>query len=571
LLAYVSTVGGDVQHVWIEQTAGGEGIPVTRGADTDSQVDFSPDGTHIVFASMRGGGGLYIAPTLSGEPRLLVSNPEASSPRFSPSGREILYFQDHKVFTVSVGGGQPVALALNQGFLVDYPPPLWAPSGNEIIFYGVSRREPDKPNSWRIVPLTGSEPRLVRLPGVERENQASPWVRAWSRTKDGREWIVYSVSTGDTWKLLRIETSKLGDANAEPEQLTSGTGALGFGGSLSEDGKLAYTTVTSSWSIFEIPTNDRGQKLGPTLQLPLFEERDDRYPSVSRDGRWMVYNTSTPAKPNIVLLRELGSNIDRVLDDRGNRRLHGGNTSISPDGSRIIFERECKGGRWQPEGIDICGFMVSAAGGEPEQVCSACTARGFSSDGSVVLIQKYDVVGSERHDRIVALDLATKTEKDFLSLPDTGLHHVPFDSGLWHAFFSWDDHWVVFKKQLFTKAQIMIAPVRRGVAGKESDWIAVTDGRYSDDKPQFSPDGNTVYFTSMRDGYLCIWAQKLDPATKRPLGAPVAFEHFHNSMGRDAAYVGIGGQADSDLTVARDKTLINLPQMRTDIWMLQVD
>lgn len=30
-------------------------------------------------------------------------------------------------------------------------------------------------------------------------------------------------------------------------------------------------------------------------------------------------------------------------------------------------------------------------------------------------------------------------------------------------------------------------------------------------------------------------------------------------------------QADRDLTVARDKVLINLPPVRTDIWMLQVD
>jgi dipeptidyl aminopeptidase/acylaminoacyl peptidase len=323
-------------------------------------------------------------------------------------------------------------------------------------------------------------------------------------------------------------------------------------------------------SIYEIPTNEHGEKLGPTLQLPLSGGRDERFPSVSRDGRWMVYNSSGPAKPNIILLREFGSNIDRVLDDRGNHRPHGGNTSISPNGSRIIFERECKTDGWSDVAAS-CGFMVSAAGGEPEQICESCTARGFCSDGSVVLIQKYDLIGSEPRYRIVALDLATKTEKDFLGLPDTGLHYAPISSGLWHAFFSWDDRWVVFKKQLsYTTAQIMIAPVRRGVAGKESEWIPITDGRYSDDKPQFSPDGNTVYFTSTRDGYLCIWAQKLEPRTKRPVGAPVAYEHFHNSMGRDAANFG-HGQADSDLTVARDKILINLPQVRTDIWLVQLN
>jgi Tol biopolymer transport system component len=184
--------------------------------------------------------------------------------------------------------------------------------------------------------------------------------------------------------------------------------------------------------------------------------------------------------------------------------------------------------------------------------------RGFSSDGSVLLIQKlvHATLGKGR-DSIFLVDIATKTEREFLSLPNKDLYH---------AYFSWDDRWVVFKEVLgSSKAQILIAPVRNRVAGKESEWVVVTDERYSDDKPQFSADGNTVYFTSTRDGYLCIWAQKLDPVTKHPLGSPFAYEHFHNSMGRDA------DQGASDLSVTLDKILINLPQLRSDIWMMQLE
>lgn len=42
LLAYVSSRGGDVTHIWVQQTAGGEAIPVTSGPDPDDQVDFRP-------------------------------------------------------------------------------------------------------------------------------------------------------------------------------------------------------------------------------------------------------------------------------------------------------------------------------------------------------------------------------------------------------------------------------------------------------------------------------------------------------------------------------------------------
>jgi hypothetical protein len=53
------------------------------------------------------------------------------------------------------------------------------------------------------------------------------------------------------------------------------------------------------------------------------------------------------------------------------------------------------------------------------------------------------------------------------------------------------------------------------------------------------------------------------------VGDPFAYEHFHNSAGRDvAAYPYIDKL--SDLSVARDKILINLPQLRSDIWMTQI-
>jgi hypothetical protein len=254
--------------------------------------------------------------------------------------------------------------------------------------------------------------------------------------------------------------------------------------------------------IYQISTSDGGQKLGPIVQLPLAEGGTYSSPSVSRDGKWMAYDSNEPGKPDTIFLRNMVTGTDHLLDDKGREPGEGGETSISPDGSRAIFEGNCKEGRY-PESPDFplpCSFMVVAAGGEPKQVCGRCTPRGFSSDGSLVLFQKYDK-NSHNKDRIIALDLHSRTEQDFLSHPD---------SPLYQAYFSWDDRWVVFNKlqNWYTgepRFQLMIAAVQSG-----------------DDKPQFSADGNTVYFTSTRDGYLCIWAQRLDPVTKHPLGLPFA-------------------------------------------------
>jgi len=561
LLAYVSNAGDGVGHIWVQQTAGGQAIQVTRGSEGEIGPDFSPDGTHIVFVS--GSGNIYVAPTLSGEPRL-IAKAHGAYPLFSPNGEKILYWEDNdartnnKAMTVSVEGGEPTSLNVNRDFLV-HDRPLWSPDGDAIIFYGVRKREPDKPDGWWIAPLTGGEARPVHLPG-EGQGFSGESVRAWIRGKDGAEWIIYSVTNGEPWQLFRLRVSSQGQISGKPELVTAGTGGLSYGLSVSEDAKLVYATRTFTESIYEIPLDSRGQKSGPTVQLPFLQGVDYGSPSLSRDGRWLAYGAGVAGESNSIRLKDLISGGDRLLDDKG--RQPGGyrETTISPDGSKVTFERDCKSGKWANDGGPLpCGFIIPAVGGEPEQICEFCTPRGFSSNGAVVLIQQYNRDGrTQPPNSIAAVDLSSKTEKGFLSAPDKGVYH---------AYFSWDDRWVVFKKVIDDlKSQIMIAPVRDGVAGKEAEWIAVTDGRYDDDKPQFSADGNTVYFVSAaRDGYLCIWSQRLNPVSKRPVGVPSGYEHFHSLTQRNL------NPSLPDFTVARDKMMVNLPQFGGEIWMTQIE
>jgi DNA-binding winged helix-turn-helix (wHTH) protein len=162
LLAYTSSTGSGPFRIWVRQTAGGEAAPITSDSYPAYPPSFSPDGTRIAFYSERNHG-IYIAPTLPGEPRLLVVTPFAEGPRFSPKGDSILYMQDYKAFTVSVETGQPADLPLNQDFRLRSPG-FWSPSGNEILFYGVRRREQSKPPDWWIAPLAHGLSRMDSLP-----------------------------------------------------------------------------------------------------------------------------------------------------------------------------------------------------------------------------------------------------------------------------------------------------------------------------------------------------------------------------------------------------------------------
>ena len=165
-----------------------------------------------------------------------------------------------------------------------------------------------------------------------------------------------------------------------------------------------------------------------------------------------------------------------------------------------------------------------------------------------------------RFAQIALLDIASGKEATVLSDPQ---------HNLWNAVYSWDDKWMGFL--MWTDdghANIYITPVENFVPAGPNRWIQLTSGDYDDNKLQFSPDGNTIYFTSNRDGFYCIWALRLDPKTRRPLGAPFAVQHYH---GGQRVYAGVSDSNEMELNVGRDKIVTNLDESHTDIWMTQLD
>ena len=130
--------------------------------------------------------------------------------------------------------------------------------------------------------------------------------------------------------------------------------------------------------------------------------------------------------------------------------------------------------------------------------------------------------------------------------------------------FSPDGHWLAFhaRNRPGTSA-IFVAPFRGLQLISDHDWIAVTDGESYDIGPYWSPNGAVLYFISERDGFRCLWAQRLDPATKRPAGAPFAMLHFHaatqSMMHLTTNWLG--------LSVAADKLVFNVGDVTGNVWL----
>ena len=109
---------------------------------------------------------------------------------------------------------------------------------------------------------------------------------------------------------------------------------------------------------------------------------------------------------------------------------------------------------------------------------------------------------------------------------------------------------------------LWIAPFRDGSLPAAHEWVGVTSGEHWDDKPRWSPDGNLMYFTSLRDGFHCLWAQRLRPDTKEPTGPPFAVKHFH---GARLSMTNTGFIA-LEVAIARDQIFINLGELTGNIW-----
>jgi len=215
---------------------------------------------------------------------------------------------------------------------------------------------------------------------------------------------------------------------------------------------------------------------------------------------------------------------------------------ISPDGSFVLYYAPGQGG--EP---DL--YSIPAAGGAARKICESCgRPKGISSDGSRALTQFW----AGPRVLIFLVDLSTGERKEALVDPD---HH------LYNAFYSWDGQWATFLVEgNADRWRVYITPVENYMPAGPNRWTPLTSGEHLDNKPQLSPDANTLYFTSDRDGSKCIWAQRLNPITKHPVGEPFPIQHLHDST----------SLISPEVSIARGMIVTSVNELRGDIWMMDL-
>ena len=221
---------------------------------------------------------------------------------------------------------------------------------------------------------------------------------------------------------------------------------------------------------------------------------------------------------------------------------------ITADGSRVAYVDTERPGE----------ILAVSSGGEPEKVCGDCGdgfvyVQDWSRDKSRLLF----LAGSPTGVVVLHLPSGRKTR---------ALQRSPHS--LWQARFSPDGRWisVLEPREAQGHTRLWVVPFRDGSVPDADQWVGVTSGDAWDDKPRWSPDGNLMYFTSLRDGFHCLWAQRLRPDTKQPIGPAFPVKHFHTarlSMS-NAGFTGL------ETSVGRDKIFINLGELSGNIWTMRL-
>jgi Tol biopolymer transport system component len=159
--------------------------------------------------------------------------------------------------------------------------------------------------------------------------------------------------------------------------------------------------------------------------------------------------------------------------------------------------------------------MIAGPAGTVEKICDGCTrATAWSKDESEVL------TFGESPYRIDRLDLATRKRRPVVVHPAYSLLYGRFSP---------DNRWVCFTARTSPLiGRIVIVPADGETPVPEESWIVVAE-EGTEDRAEWAPDGNTLYFTSERLRYLDVWGRKLDPKTRAPIGEAFPVSQFHGA------------------------------------------
>lgn len=509
-IAYVSDRAGKGNlGLWVQAVDSGGAAPklvYDDGADVH-EPDFSPDGKEIVFRSSgaRGHGSIRVVARDGGvtaiRPRILADY--GMMPRYSPDGKWIVYMTPPEVerasqvwLVPSNGAEEPRQLATD---FEDAHYPIWAEDGRSILVCGTRvSGDPMNEHDWWVIPFPGSgapprktgasgDPLLGEMRGVAHQlGPPAMW-------RGGYVYLSTLNSSGRSLGLRRVRLDA-GNLGLLPERdvLTELPAASDVQSRIA-GGTIAFARGTLAIRIFEIPVDANTGAVRGQPKVVHAAGADVTFPHLNAKNGMLAMMLSGPGNRKVVV-GPPGGEMTPVVRSSNPQDY----PRWSRDGTRVAFRN------MQNPKVPI--LIATPSTGDVVTACKDCGGpQDWSVDDRYILFEPGATVAF-----VGRLNVESGVKEDYI-LPPRG-------NSLRGARYSPDGKWVAFHEELKRgMRQVHVASVDE--RGAEA-WIPITDGRYGDSSPAWSPDGNLLYFLSNRNGMRSPWAQRLDPATKRPVGDP---------------------------------------------------
>jgi Tol biopolymer transport system component len=354
--------------------------------------------------------------------------------------------------------------------------------------------------------------------------------------------VLFTADSGDSSNLWEASLTDPFRMSGPARRLTSSSGI--DVAPFSAGGRTVFASLTENVDIWDLSIDADTAKITGELRRLTHDLAPDIGAVVSGDGNKVAYS-SRRAGTFVLLLLDLSTGKETTLVSLPPSRV---NTllnlvpGITVDGEQVAYS-------FVENGAEAAAVMT-ATGGGARTVCSPCQFRSWGYVGQRVIVSEYGPQSLTG-----ALDIAGGELQPLL--PAGTYPNAPKTS--------WDDRWLTFYIPKAGKTRVWIAPIRSGSPPTESEMIPITDGSTWDSNPNFSPNGSLLYFYSQRDGARCIWAQRLDPRSKRPVGAAFAVYHLHSAR-RSPAYARVG---QAGMSVARNRIVFVMPERLGNVWLVE--
>jgi Tol biopolymer transport system component len=297
---------------------------------------------------------------------------------------------------------------------------------------------------------------------------------------------------------------------------------------------MVFSTLSPSINVWSVVLKPGDGTASDTLEQVTSDPLGKYHLGVSSGGSKLAW-TSYSLQKTEIRVRDLTTGLEESFACSGNTlSLY---PRLSSDGSRLAYSDVVDGKRVA---------YIADSGAAPEPVPGGGLVFDFFSKTRDLLM----ISGNQ----LARQDQAGGRRTPIL---DTAAH-----GELWEVALAPADRSVAFTLVLPDgTAALYLANVGDHPAAVET-WTKVDEDRNYIGPPAWSRDGRILYYGSSRDGFICVWAQRVG-ADGKPSGEPFAAHHFHTPP--DMKHFGVCWMG-----AAPDRLYLMLSEFKGDLWSLKL-